>query len=451
MQLVARSAPCAKGGGTREWGTGGCRRASQQPARPPRRRPAQLRVEAAAALTVQPSSLTVAPVDKKLQRAQAAVLEAVRGAKGRGKSGLSPGQQAAFEAAVAALEASGRGAPAPAASPLLAGRWRLLFTTRPGTASPIQRTFTGVDTFAVYQDIEWGGGAPARVNNVVDFGAKVGFLKVEAEASTERAPLPGFTPRRGEGLPFGILGRSSTAPPAVPDVRIDFQFDRAAFTFYALPFKIPYPVPFRLLGDETKGFIDITYLSPDGRFRLARGNKGTLFVLVKELAPKERLLEALARGADDATIEALSAELAEQSSSRSSSSAAVAAPARSPLAAGRWRLLWTKQGNSANPLQQALAKNVANWQIIREGGELENLVELPLGLRVRAVAECAPEGPARTGVEINQVIFQAGPLQLPIPVKRDERGWVEWLYLDEDFRVTRGNRGSLFIHRRERE
>lgn len=26
----------------------------------------------------------------------------------------------------------------PTASPLLEGRWRLLFTTRPGTASPIQ-------------------------------------------------------------------------------------------------------------------------------------------------------------------------------------------------------------------------------------------------------------------------------------------------------------------------
>ena len=36
------------------------------------------------------------------------------------------------------------------------------------------------------------------------------------------------------------------------DMRIDFQFDRAAFTFRFLPFKVPYPVPFKLLGDETK-------------------------------------------------------------------------------------------------------------------------------------------------------------------------------------------------------
>lgn len=42
---------------------------------------------------------------------------------------------------------------------------------------------------------------------------------------------------------FALLGQ---------DIRIDFQFDRAAFTFKSLPFKIPYPVPFKLLGDETK-------------------------------------------------------------------------------------------------------------------------------------------------------------------------------------------------------
>lgn len=35
-------------------------------------------------------------------------------------------------------------------------------------------------------------------------------------------------------------------------MRVDFQFDKAAFAFYALPFKLPYPVPFKLLGDETK-------------------------------------------------------------------------------------------------------------------------------------------------------------------------------------------------------
>jgi hypothetical protein len=54
---------------------------------------------------------------------------------------------------------------------------------------------------------------------------------------------------------------------------------QAAFSFAFLPFKVPYPVPFRLLGDERKGFIDVTYMNEAGTFRLSRGNKGTLFVL----------------------------------------------------------------------------------------------------------------------------------------------------------------------------
>lgn len=56
--------------------------------------------------------------------------------------------------------------------------------------------------------------------------------------------------QRGAGFP--LLGKSSTEPPAGPNMRIDFQFDSAAFDFYKLPFKIPYPVPFRLVGDEGK-------------------------------------------------------------------------------------------------------------------------------------------------------------------------------------------------------
>ena len=47
-------------------------------------------------------------------------------------------------------------------------------------------------------------------------------------------------------------------------MRVDFQFDKAAFAFNALPFKIPYPVPFKLLGDETKvrtaGVLEWTYV-----------------------------------------------------------------------------------------------------------------------------------------------------------------------------------------------
>lgn len=61
-------------------------------------------------------------------------------------------QLASLEQAVAALEADG-GVSAPTTLPGLDGKWRLLYTSRPGTASPIQRSFTGVDAFAVFQEV----------------------------------------------------------------------------------------------------------------------------------------------------------------------------------------------------------------------------------------------------------------------------------------------------------
>mgnify|MGYP001810327894 CR=1 FL=1 len=42
-----------------------------------------------------------------------------------------------------------------------------------------------------------------------------------------------------------------------------------------------------------------------------------------------------------------------------------------------------------------------------------------------------------------------GPAKLPLPIRTYGRGFVEWLHLDQELRVTRGNKGSLFIHVRD--
>lgn len=46
------------------------------------------------------------------------------------------------------------------------------------------------------------------------------------------------------------------------------------------PIRVPYPVPFRLLGDEAKGWLDTTYLGKD--VRISTGNKGTTFIFARE-------------------------------------------------------------------------------------------------------------------------------------------------------------------------
>jgi hypothetical protein len=68
---------------------------------------------------------------------------------------------------------------APTTRPELDGKWQLLYTSRPGTASPIQRTFVGVDAFSVFQEVTLLE-EEARVNNIVDFGSNIGYLKVQA-------------------------------------------------------------------------------------------------------------------------------------------------------------------------------------------------------------------------------------------------------------------------------
>lgn len=83
--------------------------------------------------------------------------------------------------------------------------------------------------------------------------------------------------------------------------RILFRFDRAAFSFKFLPFKVPYPVPFKLLGDEAKGWLDTTYLSHSGNLRISRGNKVIRHFQYKHhlntlsFLPSSEMLDRLAR------------------------------------------------------------------------------------------------------------------------------------------------------------
>jgi len=205
-----------------------------------------------------------------MSQAELAVLDSLRSARGRGKDGLSDDTLGRLNLAVSVLEADGGVAGTAFAShvavslpqcprrlrllivadacrpvesnphsspcphppkqnptdpttlPAINGKWRLLYTSRPGSASPIQRTFTGVEAFSIYQQVDLSADTP-RVNNIVDFGERFGYLIVQAEASTDARPLEGFTPRRGEGLPFGIMGKSFNYKAARPNMRIDFQ------------------------------------------------------------------------------------------------------------------------------------------------------------------------------------------------------------------------------------
>jgi hypothetical protein len=74
--------------------------------------------------------------------------------------------------------------PDPTNSSLIEGSWQLIFTTRPGSASPIQRTFVGVDSFKIFQEVYLRTDDP-RVINVVKFSESIGELKVEVLISLQ--------------------------------------------------------------------------------------------------------------------------------------------------------------------------------------------------------------------------------------------------------------------------
>jgi hypothetical protein len=169
-------------------------------------------------------------------------------------------------------------------SPLLPGRWRVLFQGKPGTdvsafsleswqkylagdgPSPIQNLVSGSSSVSrLYQVVEFGeDGASGRVNNVVDLSPRA---VIAIEAVLEGRPKP---------------------------CRLAFRFTGGRILLRALwggALSLPYPVPFELLGDNARGWLQTCYISP--RLRLSRGNKGSLFVLVPEPEPDDPELELL--------------------------------------------------------------------------------------------------------------------------------------------------------------
>ncbi|OAY83119.1 putative plastid-lipid-associated protein 12, chloroplastic [Ananas comosus] len=358
---------------------------------------------------------------------EAALVEALLGIQGRGRA-ASPQQLQALsplyipgieitwprfhdfryyevERAVQTLETL-KGVPDPTSSSLIEGCWQLIFTTRPGTASPIQRTFVGVDFFKIFQEVYLRTDDP-RVSNIVMFSDAIGELKVEAAATVEDGK------------------------------RILFRFDRAAFSFKFLPFKVPYPVPFRLLGDEAKGWLDTTYLSHTGNIRISRGNKGTTFVLQKKTEPRQRLLSAISSGTG---VEEVIDELIALNRKEIEGD-------HLGTLEGEWQLLWASQSEdeswssiAANGLK-GLQPDVS-LQIIKEDGKLENVVVPILGLTVRASGTLIKGSDRNTySVTMNEGSAQFGALKLPL--NAEKKFDMEIVYIDNKIRVTRGDTGTL--------
>ncbi|KAB2016380.1 hypothetical protein ES319_D08G092800v1 [Gossypium barbadense] len=314
------------------------------------------------------------------------LVDALIGIQGRGKS-ASPQQLNDVERAVQVLEGQD-GEGDPTSSDLIEGRWQLMFTTRPGTASPIQVYLRTNDP---------------RVSNIVKFSDWIGELKVEAAASIKDGK------------------------------RILFQFDTAAFSFKFLPFKVPYPVPFRLLGDEAKGWLDTTYLSHSGNLRISRGNKGTTFVLQKRTDPRQKLLAAISTGTgvEEAIDEFISL----------SKSGAKDEPV---LLEGEWQMIWSSQIETDSWLENA-GNGLMGSQIVKNE-QMKFLVNILPGIRFSMIGKFVKSGTKTYDVTMDDAALIGGPFGYPLEMETKIN--MELLYNDDKIRISKGYNNILFVHLR---
>ena len=147
--------------------------------------------------------------------------------------------------------------------------------------------------------------------------------------------------------------------------------------------------------------------------------------------------------------------------------------AESPLVEGWWALVYqapaderdvgraaaTTEGpflGRLRPLLQALARPGAQRQLLDPvGGRVSNKAEFSL-LRGRVQGfldlrgTCTRSSPSRFDVEFTEAVLRVGVGQATLPLGWVRpQGWVEVTYLDEDFRIGRGDKGSVFIAKRE--
>ncbi|XP_020689101.1 probable plastid-lipid-associated protein 12, chloroplastic isoform X2 [Dendrobium catenatum] len=268
---------------------------------------------------------------------------------------------------------------------------------------PDPRTFVGVNSFKIFQEVYLRTNDP-RVTNIVQFSDQIGELKVEAAATIKDGK------------------------------RILFRFDRAAFTFKFLPFKVPYPVPFRLLGDEAKGWLDTTYLSASGIIRISRGNKGTTFVLQKKLEPRQKLLLAVSSGEKIADV------IDEVISSRQNN-----VIADLEALEGEWKLVWSSQASDES-WKVATANGLKGLQIVKKNGYLENLVTPFPGFRFCAIGSIVKSDATKFKATINSAAYVTGSIRFPFDMKTSYS--MELLYIDDKIRITRQNEDIILIHLR---
>ena len=180
-------------------------------------------------------------------------------------------------ACAAELAATGGVTDKPARSPLIEAEWTLVHTSRSSfdARNPLGRRVDGSTPGLEGWIAGVTGGDESAASSSPIQRAVTGAFRVTQT-------LKGLSSDRGRveqlvATPLGKLHLNAAAR-ASPDNarRVLFTFDEGYFLADS-GLRVPYPVPFKLLGKEAEGYLDTSYLGE--RVRISTGNKGTTFVL----------------------------------------------------------------------------------------------------------------------------------------------------------------------------
>lgn len=118
---------------------------------------------------------------------------------------------------------------------------------------------------------------------------------------------------------------------------------------------------------------------------------------------------------------------------------------------GDWALVFTRNADGS-PALQKLARTkpggtFANFDVSQN--RFENLVQFldgQVNLSATVVYQPNATEPARISCDLVDAELRVGGLlSVPLPL-RFQGGWLDFLYMDSDMRVTRGNAGGVFVH-----
>lgn len=166
---------------------------------------------------------------------------------------------------------------------LLTGSWRLIFQGIDGPE-------VSATSLQSWQDYFSGNGPSPLQNLVTSQSSNVGnvFQILDLKAGTEGSLLAGSFDNLVDFSPAGCLELKAQLEGEVQPSRLAFRFKRGEIRLRFIwnsTLTLPYPVPFQLLGDKAVGWLETIYIDDD--LRVSLGNKGSIFVLVREDLPSQ--------------------------------------------------------------------------------------------------------------------------------------------------------------------